>query len=287
MVNASVALVTGASSGIGLAVVGRLARGGYRVWAGYRNCGKLAGIAALVDEGLSVFPIRLDVDQSADVRRAVAAVHAAEGRLDVLVNNAGFVMAGFWEDQSDRDLKAQFETHVFAVARMCREVVPIMRERGEGTIVNIGSASSVLVLPVLGPYSASKAAVDALTESLRFECRPFGIRVMEVLPGETRTGIVGSTRRAARALSPESPNTPYSRAFERLAGPRMASGVDPDHVAEVVWSAVRSAHPRRRYYVNWDSRALSILKTILPACLWELLIVKVLDWDAVARERPE
>ncbi len=280
-----VALVTGATSGIGLAVVKRLAQGGFRVWAGYRDRGKLAGLGSLARRGLQVVPIRLDVDLPGDVRRTARTVLRREGRIDVLVNNAGFVMAGFWEDQSDRDLKAQFETNFFGMARMCREVLPAMRGAGKGTLVNIGSMSSTLVLPVLGPYSASKAAVDALTESLRYECRPYGINVLQVNPGETRTGIVGSTRRASMALSPRSPHSPYSRAFDRLARSRMDSGVEPGRVAEAVWRAVMNRAPKRKYLVTFESRVVTALKAVLPGAVWERLLRLVLGWGSIVPSR--
>jgi len=232
-----VVLVTGATSGIGLAVVERFARGGFRVWAGYRSRGKISALKVLKDEGLDVSPVRLDVDRPEDVRRALGVILRSDPMIDVLVNNAGIVVAGFWEDQSDRDLKAQVETNFFSMARMCRAVLPSMRRNGSGTIVNIGSVSADLVLPVLGPYSASKAAVGALTESLRFECKPYGIWVTEVDPGETKTGIMSSMRKASLALSPHSPHNAYSLAFENLARPRLHSGVPPKRVAEVVWKA--------------------------------------------------
>lgn len=277
-----VALVTGATSGIGLAVVERLSQGGYRVWAGYRSRSKLSVLKALKDGGLDVSPVRLDVDRPGDVRRALGLILRRDPMIDVLVNNAGIVVAGFWEDQSDRDLKDQFETNFFSMARMCRAVLPSMRRNGSGTIVNIGSVSADLVLPVLGPYSASKAAVEALTESLRFECKPYGIWVTQVNPGETKTGIMGSMRKASSSLSPHSPHNAYSLAFENLARPRLNSGVPPKRVAEVVWKAARATQPRRKYLVNYDSMAITFLKRILPMCLWEWMVEGVLGWKSLA-----
>lgn len=278
----TVVVVTGATSGIGLAIAERLSRGGCRVWAGYRSRGKLSVLKALKDEGQDVTPVHLDVDRPEDVRRALGTVLRRDQVLDVLVNNAGIVVAGFWEDQSDRDLKDQFETNFFSMARMCRAVLPSMRRNGRGIIVNIGSVSSDLVLPVLGPYSASKAAVAALTESLRFECKPYGIWVTEVDPGETKTGIMGSMRKASLALSPHSPHNAYSLAFENLARPRLNSGVPPKRVAEVVWKAIQVVHPRRKYLVNYDSMAITALKRVLPMGIWEWMLESALGWKSLA-----
>ena len=159
MGEAPVALVTGANSGMGLAVTQALAQKGWKVYGTFRNPKRSQPLKDLA-KILPVFPLPMDVDKAASVRKAVRVLAKREkGRLDFLMNSAGFVMAGFWEDLSDRDLRAQFETNVFGLLRVTREVLPLMRKQGGGKILNVGSVGGLVALPVLGPYSATKFAV--------------------------------------------------------------------------------------------------------------------------------
>src|SRR5579871_4635355 len=168
-----IALVTGANSGLGLACSKALAEKGARVYAAYRNPRK-AGPLWELTRALPVFPLLMDVNRAPSVERGVRQLLRREGRIDVLLNNAGFVMAGFWEDLSDKDLKDQFETNVFGLLRVARAVLPSMRKQGSGKILNMGSVAAFAAPPGLGPYSATKFAVNSITEALRMEARPLG-----------------------------------------------------------------------------------------------------------------
>lgn len=278
MTSRGLAVVTGASSGIGFCIAKRLAQEGYQVWSGYRNPHKRFELQTLKRQGLPIIPIHLDVNSLASVQSCAHRIRQQKLPLEILINNAGFVTAGFWEDLSDQDLEAQFQTNVFGIARMNRALIPIMRKQGHGKIIQIGSASAFLILPVLGAYSATKASVFALTQSMRFECYPYGIEVAEVDPGETQTAIVQSMRRGFKALHPQSPNTSYTQLFEKLALSRMNTGIAPHHVARVVWKALQDHPMKPRYFVTFQSALLYRLQPFIPHVWWEKLILATLHW---------
>ena len=161
-------LITGANSGFGLLTAANFARAGHRVHAGLRNPAKGAALKALAGEGLPVSAVALDVTDAASIAAAVGKA-SGSGPIDVLVNNAGFEVSGPVEHLSDASLLRQFDTNVLGIARMVRAVAPAMRERGEGLIVNLSSVAGHISAPFAGAYSASKHAVEALSEALWFE----------------------------------------------------------------------------------------------------------------------
>jgi NAD(P)-dependent dehydrogenase (short-subunit alcohol dehydrogenase family) len=179
MAERKVALVTGASSGIGEATAGQLAAAGFSVFGGSRTA--TAGCGTAVEQ------VVLDVRDDTSVRDCVDQVLAEAGRIDVLVNNAGYLCAGAVEEVSAAEAQAQFETNYFGVARMTAAVLPGMRERRAGHIITISSLTGLAAVPFWGHYSASKFAVEGLMEALRHEVRPFGIGVALVEPGAIRT----------------------------------------------------------------------------------------------------
>jgi NAD(P)-dependent dehydrogenase (short-subunit alcohol dehydrogenase family) len=272
-----VALVTGASSGIGFATVLELARSGYKVYAGYRDPRKLLAMRRAF-KGLSVSLIRLDVDRSASVRDAVRGLLRREGRLDALVNNAGFAMAGLWEDLSDKELSAQFETNVFGVLRVCREALPALRA-SRGRVVNIGSVSAFNATPMLGAYAASKHALRAITGALRMEEKPLGVLVSEVDPGLVRTSILEATRtpdvyRRGGSFLPEA-YTHQQAMIER----KMQRAEDVKVVAKKVAQILAEANPIAHHWVNRGSAFTHTLKWILPEIVWESLVAKHYPWS--------
>ncbi len=180
-----VALVTGSSTGIGLATALHLARNGYETYATMRDpdAGGDAVRAAAQSEGLPIHLSRLDVDEDASVEGAVRAALERSGQIDVLVNNAGIGMGGPIEETSDADLRKVFETNFFGALRMVRAVLPQMRERRSGAIVNVTSLGGRVTFAATGPYCATKHALDAASESLAIEVAPFGVRVAIVGQG--------------------------------------------------------------------------------------------------------
>lgn len=250
-----VILVTGASSGIGGATAAHLASLGHRVYAGSRR--------GTVEAGSGAKPLTIDVDDEASVGAAIDTLWLQEGRLDVVVNCAGFGIAGAIEDTPIELAQAQFNTNVFGVMRVCRRVLPLMRGQGAGLIINVTSIAGELSLPFQGLYSASKFAVEGLSDALRVEVRPFGINVVLVQPGDFRTGFTAARRvvtsdgsayaeRAARALT--------------IAATDEGAGADPQQVARLIGRIVATRRPRLRYVVGPAAQEwLMRLRHILPA----------------------
>lgn len=274
----SIVLVTGANSGFGLACTKALAEKGTRVYATYRSPRK-AGPLWELSRALPVFPLLMDVNRRPSVERAVRQLLKREGRIDILLNNAGFVMAGFWEDLSDKDIRDQFETNVFGLLRVTRAVLPAMRRQGSGKILNIGSIAAFAALPGLGPYSATKFAVNSITEALRMEARPWGVEVAEVNPGEIHTSVVQNTRMGERVLSAKSPYTPFTRQFEQLAKERFEKAAPVEKLVKVVLKALGQNPMKRRYLVKPDDYALYYLRWLLPDALWEWGLERMFPWS--------
>lgn len=233
-----VVLVTGASSGIGKAIADVLLAKGYTVYGTSRtghapDAGDAPRYPAL---------LRLDVREDESAAAVVRAVLLREGRLDVLVNNAGFGIAGAVEDTAVDEAKAQFETGFFGALRMIRQVLPGMRARRGGLIVNISSIAGLLAVPYQGLYSAAKFALEGLSEALRLELAPFGVQVTLVEPGDIRTGFTQS-RRATRATGEASPYWPhYQKAIAAMEKSEQA-GPPPDALAKKVARIIRRKNP--------------------------------------------
>ncbi len=230
------ALITGTSTGIGLETALLFARRGYHVYAGARNPVGSAGLQRAVAEGLSLTPIALDVDRDDSVRDAVAQV----GTVDVLVNNAGIGLAAAVELMPMDDIRALFETNVFGAVRMLHALLPSMRERRAGTIINVTSMMGRLTLPCHAYYAATKFALSAISETLAMEVKPFGVRVAIIEPGVVLTPIWGK----GEVALPEAHE--YGQAMARLSrtfGPQMDGGTTPDLVAEAIYRAATEDGP--------------------------------------------
>ncbi|MPY89096.1 MAG: SDR family oxidoreductase [Luteitalea sp.] len=272
---ADVALVTGASSGFGLLISVELARRGLRVYASMRDLGRADRLRAAADQaGVRLELVELDVTRADSIERAAAEVKGAAGRIDVLVNNAGYGIGGAVEDLSMAELREQFETNFFGLVALTKVVLPGMRERRRGRIVNLSSIGGRIATPGLAAYNASKFAVEGFSEALRHELRPFQVFVSLVEPGMFRTDIFDRNRRlAARAHDPGSPWFEATRRLEKVVDRRVEkSTADPRRVAMVVAAIAKDPRPRLRYLVGRDARAQSLLARLLPARLWESAI---------------
>jgi NAD(P)-dependent dehydrogenase (short-subunit alcohol dehydrogenase family) len=273
-----VVLITGANSGIGLALAQGLAGNGYKVYGTYRNPRKARELQRL-SKGLAVFPIVMDVDKTPSVQKAVSQILKREGHIDVLLNNAGFVIAGAWEEFSDVDLREQFETNLFGILRVIRAVLPAMRRQGSGKILNMGSVSGFVATPFLGAYSATKFALSALTESMRIETRPWGVDVTEINPSVIQSSIVQNTRRAEKALSAKSPYTPFTRDFEKTVKESFNKAASVEKVVKVVLNALVHNPMKRRYLVKPADYAVYYLRRFLPDKVWEWSLTKMFPWS--------
>jgi NAD(P)-dependent dehydrogenase (short-subunit alcohol dehydrogenase family) len=261
--NLKVVLVTGASSGIGQAIARRLAARGWRVFGTSRH-------QTTSFEGVDMLPMDADDDNS--VTLAVSAILEKTGRLDAVVNNAGWALMGPIEDTPMADARAQMETNFFGVLRVCRAALPIMRERRSGHIVNISSLGGVFGMPFSGIYSASKFAVEGLSESLRLETRRFGVRVVLVEPGDTRSQLPLHRR----TMQPVRHASAYQDIFDRFQAKQArdeAKAPPADGVAALVERILRDPRPAMRYSAGmWDQRMVLPLKRWLPSSWFERII---------------
>jgi NAD(P)-dependent dehydrogenase (short-subunit alcohol dehydrogenase family) len=271
-----VALVTGASSGIGAATAERLASAGYRVYGTSRRGGR-AGKGSLE-------MIALDVTRDDSVKAAVGELLRVEGRIDVLVNNAGFGVAPAGaEESSIGQAHGIFDTNFFGVVRMTNAVVPHMRRQGSGRIINIGSALGFVPAPYMALYSATKHAIEGYSESLDHELRTRGIRVSVVEPAYTKTSF------DANLLEPDATIDEYREirtAVTKRLTDLMATADDPGVVAEVVLRAARAARPKVRYTAGKVAGRVRLLRRFAPAGLVDAGLRRDLQLDAMPTAPP-
>ncbi len=261
-----VVLITGASSGFGKAIAEAMHARGYCVYGTTRT----APAPAKAD---SYRPLAMDVDSDASVAEGVERILREQGRIDVLVNNAGFGVAGAIEDTTVEEARAQLETNFLGTHRLCRAALPGMREQRSGRIVNIGSLAGLVSVPFQAFYCATKYAIEAYTEALRMEVRPFGIHVSLVEPGDFATGFT-SKRRMVRASGPSSAYHERCRAAVGRMAADEGRNADIGPVVRKVIAVVESKRPRLRYPVaNLLQRTVVALRPALPARWFEYLIM--------------
>ena len=247
-----VALVTGCSSGVGLETALALARDGYHTFASMRNIGKAGELEhAIKKENLPIDVIELDVNKEESIVSAVKKVVTDGGRLDVLVNNAGYGQFGCTEDVSVDDFRKQFETNFFSIVRIIQEVSPIMRKQNSGIIVNISSVVGRMGLPASPAYISTKFALEGLSECLRYELGQFGIKTTLIEPGVIKTNFFNSMK------IPESKIDPKYKALTDniLASLKMMveMGTAPSQVADVIIKAIHDDEILPRYIVGADA----------------------------------
>lgn len=265
-----VMLITGCSSGIGEATAGLLADEGYTVYATARRPDTLAELA---DRGCRTLP--LDVLDEASMAAAVTAVEREHGAVDVLVNNAGYSQSGALETIPIDDIRAQFETNVFGLIRMSQLVLPAMRARRSGHIVNIGSMGGKLTFPGGGVYHATKYAVEAISDALRFEVRGFGVKVVLIEPGLIVTEFAKAATASVEKLESTGPYAEFNRAVtdatnSAYSGPMSKLGGGPESVAKVIAKAIDTINPRARYRVTPSAHLAIAQRAVMPDRLWDL-----------------
>ncbi|HEU4324538.1 MAG TPA: SDR family oxidoreductase [Roseiflexaceae bacterium] len=263
-----VALITGASSGLGRAIAAHLHRAGWRVFGTSRS----AQPGGCAPEGFAL--LRMDVDCDESVGAAVQTLlEATGGRLDLLVNCAGFGIAGSVEDTTVEEARRLFETNLFGVWRVCRAALPAMRRRRAGTIINVSSLAGLISIPFQAAYSASKYALEGLTEALSAEARPFGVRVVLVEPGDFRTGFTDRREHVAAACNPA--YAARMRASVAVMERDERGGADPAVAARLVERIAHTRNPRLRYIVGLPFAHIAVLlKRVVPARLFEWGLMK-------------
>jgi NAD(P)-dependent dehydrogenase (short-subunit alcohol dehydrogenase family) len=276
-----IAVITGSSSGFGLLTAIELAKAGFRVVASMRDMGRrgrldeaaaAAGVAAKIDVR------RLDVTEIDTIPAFVEAVAHAYGRIDVLINNAGFAVAGFAEDIKLEELRTQFETNFFGPVALTKAVLPVMRHQRSGHIIMISSIGGLAGAVTISSYSASKFALEGWTEALRLEVNALGIKVVLVEPGSFQTDIW--TRGAVmgeKATTEASPN--FQRSLKMRERVDAIPKRDPMEVAELIARVAQDPNPRLRYLVGTDAKIQLALKRILPWKWNEKIIANFLKLD--------
>jgi NAD(P)-dependent dehydrogenase (short-subunit alcohol dehydrogenase family) len=256
MESRQVALVTGASSGIGQATAELLAARGFTVFGTSREPTQV---------NRSYRWLSMDVRSDASVEAAVQSLVEQAGRIDVLVNNAGFAQVGAIEESSIADVQAQFDTNLLGVLRVIKAVLPVMRQQGSGRIVNISSVVGQVAPPYVGVYATSKFALEGLSEALREEVRPFGVDVSLIEPSFVKTHIVSQ--------QPTNPIVAYTtrrQAAMQALSKGVENGMEPQAVAKLILRAA-TTRPRLRYLIGRDVKVLMLFKRLLPQLLFERL----------------
>ncbi|MEX5635518.1 oxidoreductase [Parafrankia sp. FMc2] len=268
-----VALVTGASSGIGDATARRLHEAGFVVYGAARRVDRMAELAAA-----GVRTIALDVTDEASTQQAVTEILAAEGRVDVLVNNAGYGSYGAVEDVPMSEARAQFDVNLFGLAQLTRTVLPTMRAQGSGTIINISSMGGRFATPLGAWYHASKFAVEGLSDAMRLELRRFGIDVVLVEPGLIRTEWGAIAADKLRATSGHGPYAEQAGAMatslENGSRPDARRTSPPTVIADAVAKAATARRPRTRYTAGYGARPLILLSKVLPDRVFDAFITR-------------
>ena len=269
MKSQQVILITGASSGIGFDAARMLAEQGHKVYAAARRTELME---PLRERGVTI--LKMDVTDEASMQDGVRKVIETEGRIDTLINNAGYGYFGAVENVSMEEARRQLEVNVFGLARLCQFVLPMMREWGRGRIINTASVAGKAVLYFGAWYNVSKFAVEAFSDALRMEMKPFGVDVVMIEPGGIKTdwGII-----AARHLAESSKGTAYEAAA--LCESEMLNKVysmnllsKPKVVAKSICRAVNSRHPKARYRVGFAANTIVFFHGLLPARWWDALM---------------
>lgn len=285
-------LVTGGTDGLGRATALLFASEGYRVFAAGRNAEKRTALEQLAKERkLPLETLELDVtsDESAD--RAIAEIERRAGPVEVLVNNAGVAIAAVMEEITLEDLRKQFETNVFSMVRMSQRVLPGMRARRRGCIVNMSSIAGRTSNPLMGPYSGSKHAVEGISDAMRMELAPFGIRVVMMEPGFIPTNIGQASAEMSSRYTGNAAASPYAPiylGFLQIWRKIMANAKStPEDCARVILGAVRSKSPRARYLVTREAKMTAAMRWLLTDRQLDRLTMKMMGLNRPASAMPD
>lgn len=272
MTRSRVALVTGCSSGIGRSTCERFLADGFHVYATARRPETLADL-----ERAGARALPLDVTDEDSMVRAVQEVQTAEGAVGILVNNAGYGLEVTIEQGGMDDVRRQFETNVFGLARLTQLVLPGMRKQGWGRVINVSSMGGRMAFPGGGYYHASKYAVEAISDALRFEVRPFGIRVSVIEPGIVLTAFGDTSRQNIPRGSGDDPYAVFNEGLDHkiadaFEGTLAKLASSPDAVARRILHAATSRWPKTRYRVGVDARSVIVLRRLLPDRAFDLVL---------------
>jgi NAD(P)-dependent dehydrogenase (short-subunit alcohol dehydrogenase family) len=273
-----VAIVTGSSSGIGYATSLLLARKGFYTYASVRNIDKSASLHSIADaERLPLKLIQLEVTDDSSVKGALEKIILEKGRIDVLVNSAGYGLFGAFEDLSVDEIKAQFETNFFGIIRVTQHVLPIMRDQQNGSggvIVNVSSVNGHIAFPVISAYVATKFALEGMSESIAYELEPFGIKVILIEPGAIGSNFMKGSVLPKRALDPKSPYSEFVQKVIVKISSDHENATQPEEVAKVIVQAISTEKPEFRYVIGNDAVTLLEARKNMPYSEFQQMIIQ-------------
>jgi NAD(P)-dependent dehydrogenase (short-subunit alcohol dehydrogenase family) len=276
-----VAVVTGASAGIGAAAARRLHEAGFTVYAVARRLGRMAALAEL-----GIRTVAADVTDDSALVALIDRVIAEANRIDVLVNNAGYGSFGAVEDVALDEARQQFEVNVLGAARLCQLVLPHMRAQGSGRIINVSSVGAKMYQPMGGWYHATKYALEGLSDCLRLELKPFGIDVVIIEPGGVATEFPQVAGERLLATSGHGAYAAYARRYATTLHTEARGISSPDVVARTIVRAATARRPRTRYPVGRGARAVVLARWLLPDRVYDRLLVTLfgfLTWITASR----
>jgi short-subunit dehydrogenase len=248
-----VALITGCSSGIGYETALMLARNGVHTFATMRNTKKSDSLQELIrEEKLALNILELDVNDDASIENTIDRIKNETKRIDVLINNAGYGLIGFFEDLTLHEIRNQFETNFFGVLNITKKIIPMMRLQKSGTIINISSGAGQVGFPGISAYVSTKFAIEGFSESLMYELSPFGIKVIIIEPGVIKSNFFHNCIVSKESMKKSSP---YSRSLDKIQGNielMQEHATSPIDVAKVILQALGDIHPKPRYIVGND-----------------------------------
>lgn len=270
-----VTLITGGTDGLGRAAAMMLAERGYRVFAGGRNAERIAALQKFARERkMPLEAIAMDVCDDSSVDAAIGNIERTAGPVEVLVNNAGIVIAAVMEEIKLADLRKQFETNYFGLVRVTQRVLPGMRGALRGRIVNMSSIAGKMTMPLFGPYSSSKHAVEAASDAFRLELYPFGIHVALIEPGYIPTSINRNAAELSSAYAKNAECSPYAPLYRKFLSAwektTKTSRYTPDDCARVIVRAIEDTPPRARYPVTRGAKLGILMRRLLPDGILDL-----------------
>jgi len=248
-----VALITGCSSGIGYETALMLGRNGFRTFATMRNTKKSDSLQEIIrKEGLDVSIQQLDVNDNASIENTINNIKNEANRIDILINNAGFGLVGFFEDLTLDEIRDQFETNFFGVLNITKKIIPIMRLQKSGTIINISSGAGQVGFPGISAYVSTKFAIEGFSESLTYELLPYGIKVVIIEPGVIKTNFFRNCKVSEHSVKKNSTYSPSLDKFQKNMEIMQEHATSPTDVAKVIIQVLGNSEPKQRYIVGND-----------------------------------
>jgi len=248
-----VALITGCSSGIGYETALMLARNGFQTFATMRNTKKSDSLQEIIrKEGLDVSIQQLDVNNNASIENTINNIKNEANRIDVLINNAGFGLVGFFEDLTLDEIRDQFETNFFGVLNITKKIIPIMRLQKSGTIINISSGAGQVGFPGISAYVSTKFAIEGFSESLTYELLPYGIKVVIIEPGVIKTNFFRNCKVSEHSVKKNSTYSTSLDKFQKNIEIMQEHATSPTDVAKVIIQVLGNSEPKQRYIVGND-----------------------------------